>query len=145
MTRINVGIKPWELCDQHLIAEYKELPRAYGKKFKARPPEHFKLGTGHVVWCAQHQQSLWTRHQQLVAEMRYRGFAANINLPMPDDDMVSSLGWMCWQVTEEKRARSILQERILERLKNMRGAPRWTNRLRPFSAGGFLWGYPSGC
>jgi deoxyribonuclease (pyrimidine dimer) len=131
MTRINVGIKPWELCDQHLIAEYKELPRAYGKRYKARPPKHFCLGTGHVVWCAQHQQSLWTRHQQLVEEMTRRGFATNIELSMPGDDMIFALGWMCWQTSEATRARYILQERILDRLDNMRGTPRWTNRLRP--------------
>jgi hypothetical protein len=131
MTRINVGIKPCELCDQHLIAEYKELPRAYGKRYKARPPEHFRLGTGHVAWCAQYQQSLWVRHRELVAEMHHRGFATNINLSMPDNDAFYAFGWMCWQVTEEKRARYILQDRIHERLDTMRGAPRWTRRLRP--------------
>lgn len=52
MTRINL-IAPAELCDQHLLAEHRELtriPNAVAKrKFSLLgQPEDYKLGTGHV-------------------------------------------------------------------------------------------------
>ena len=53
MTRINVGIQPVELTDQHLIAEHREIKRipncvAKGKYNMEGIPDKFKLGTGHV-------------------------------------------------------------------------------------------------
>lgn len=84
MTRINVGISVEELCDQHLVAEYRELPRAFGVPPKTPPPPAFKLGKGHVAWCAQSQGSLLLRLVELRQEMQYRGFAVNYPmLPVP--------------------------------------------------------------
>ena len=53
MTRINVGIPPAELVNQHLIAEHREIKRipnciAKGKYNMDGIPDKFKLGTGHV-------------------------------------------------------------------------------------------------
>ena len=53
MTRINVGIPPAELVNQHLLAEHREIKRipncvAKGKYNMDGMPERFKLGTGHV-------------------------------------------------------------------------------------------------
>ena len=50
MTRINVGIQPVELTDQHLIAEHREIKRipncvAKGKYNMEGVPDKFKLGT----------------------------------------------------------------------------------------------------
>ncbi len=52
MTRINL-IPPTELCDQHLLAEHRELTRipnavAKGKFHLKGQPEEYKLGEGHV-------------------------------------------------------------------------------------------------
>ena len=52
MTRINI-IPPAELCDQHLLAEHRELTRipnlvAKGKFSLEGQPSDYKLGTGHV-------------------------------------------------------------------------------------------------
>ena len=55
MTRINVGICEEELCDQHLVAEYRELPRLFGHIPKGPIPGCFTLGRGHVNYCSQFQ------------------------------------------------------------------------------------------
>ena len=52
MTRINI-IPPAELCDQHLLAEHRELTRipnlvVKGKFSLEGQPSDYKLGTGHV-------------------------------------------------------------------------------------------------
>ena len=52
MTRINL-VPPEELCDQHLLAEHRELTRipnavAKGKFHLKGQPTEYKLGEGHV-------------------------------------------------------------------------------------------------
>lgn len=53
MTRINANIDPADLCDQHLIAEYREMVRipnfvlTHPTKLNAIP-DTYRLGTGHV-------------------------------------------------------------------------------------------------
>ncbi len=52
MTRINL-VPPEELCDQHLLAEHRELTRipnavAKGKYHLKGQPAEYKLGEGHV-------------------------------------------------------------------------------------------------
>ena len=120
MTRINVGIPPAELCDQHLIAEYRELPRLFSFVSKRTPPAAFTLGTGHVLWCAQYQGSLALRQASLIAEMARRGFRTSHAAPEP------SGGY--WSPADEERARPIVRERIACRLKGMKRAPKWTDR-----------------
>lgn len=117
MTRVNVGIEPHELCDQHLIAEYRELPRCFAS-FKQRPPEQFTLGRGHVTWCAQYPGMLADRHRALVAEMRRRGFRVSYPEPPVADGARP-------EQKEVARARRIVLERIRERLGSMK-EPRWS-------------------
>ena len=52
MTRINL-VDPSELCDQHLLAEHRELTRipnavARGRFSLVGQPADYKLGEGHV-------------------------------------------------------------------------------------------------
>lgn len=124
MTRINVGVNPKELCDQHLIAEYRELPRLWGLQTKMAPPPRFKLGSGHVAWCAQYQGMLADRYEALVAEMQTRGF----NVAFPETPPNAREGRRPLD-EEVVQARVLVQERILERFKTMKRTPRWTNRL----------------
>lgn len=132
VTRVNVGISVAELCDQHLIAEYKELPRCYGVRVKRSAPKLFKLGAGHVAWCAQYQHSLWNRHRELVAEMMHRGFKPeSITLDQPDLGKRLELGWRSWTEHQATLARPLLQERIVQRLATMKREPKWTKRTRP--------------
>lgn len=82
MTRINL-VPVQELADQHLMAEYRELPRVFGavqkhidagkkiKDFKISPT--YILGTGHVTFFYNKLLYLSNRHEQIVLECIKRG------------------------------------------------------------------------
>jgi len=74
VTRINV-VPPEELSRQHLLAEYRELPRVFtlARKRQADPrgvPSGYTLGRGHVLFFTVHLAWLKERYNALVAEMR---------------------------------------------------------------------------
>lgn len=91
MTRINC-IDPKDLCDKHLIAEYRELPRiaklaqkAYNKNKDRKLPQTYILGTGHVLFFYNKGEYLSKRHNSICTEMLKRGFT--VNFPnYPDDN-----------------------------------------------------------
>ena len=79
MTRINVGIPPAELVNQHLIAEHREIKRipnciAKGKYNMDGIPDKFKLGTGHVKFFYNKLLYLKNRYIRLYNECVKRGF-----------------------------------------------------------------------
>ena len=79
MTRINVGIPPDELINQHLIAEHREIKRipnciAKGKYNMEGIPDKFKLGTGHVKFFYNKLLYLKNRYISLYNECIKRGF-----------------------------------------------------------------------
>ena len=79
MTRINVGIPPTELVNQHLIAEHREIKRipnciAKGKYNMEGIPDKFKLGTGHVKFFYNKLLYLKNRYTSLYNECIKRGF-----------------------------------------------------------------------
>ena len=79
MTRINVGIPPTELVNQHLIAEHREIKRipnciAKGKYNMEGIPDKFKLGTGHVKFFYNKLLYLKNRYVSLYNECIKRGF-----------------------------------------------------------------------
>lgn len=125
MTRINV-VPPQELSRQHLLAEYRELPRVFGLVRKAQGrgatpadftiPTDYTLGRGHVTFF--YNKLLWLswRHIHLVNEMVSRGyepkFTANLRVEFGDLDY----RWFGdWQPDAE--ALRINRARIKERTK----------------------------
>ena len=79
MTRINVGIPPAELINQHLLAEHREIKRipnciAKGKYNMEGIPDKFKLGTGHVKFFYNKLLYLKKRYISLYNECVKRGF-----------------------------------------------------------------------
>ena len=79
MTRINVGVKPAELHNKHLIAEHREIKRIPNQIKKGRysldgMPEQFKLGTGHVKFFYDKLKYLHLRYASIYAECLKRGF-----------------------------------------------------------------------
>ena len=79
MTRINVGIPPAELVNQHLIAEHREIKRipnciVKGKYNMDGIPDRFKLGTGHVKFFYNKLLYLKSRYIKLYEECINRGF-----------------------------------------------------------------------
>lgn len=130
MTRINVGILPSELCDQHLIAEYRELPRmaAYSRLCLQRGNEYdmpFTLGAGHMKSCMRYGEYLAARHVEILVEMRFRGFK-------PSYDAIYNFAY--WHMPSGDwiiAATKLVRTRIFDRLHAMKREPTWTDRSRP--------------
>ncbi|MDO4434199.1 MAG: pyrimidine dimer DNA glycosylase/endonuclease V [Alysiella sp.] len=81
MTRINL-VPPQELCDQHLLAEHRELTRipnavAKGKFSLQGQSADYKLGEGHVRFFFNKLLFLQKRYADLHAECLARGFKVN--------------------------------------------------------------------
>lgn len=83
MTRINC-IPPAELTREHLLAEYRELPRtvalanaawrARRADVERRAPARYVLGTGHVLFFYDKLSWVRERFRGLVEEMLRRGY-----------------------------------------------------------------------
>ena len=82
--RCNVGVNPFYLTDQHLIAEYSEIPMIIGSlrywnwEIRSTIPEYFKLGSGHMNFLKCKLSYLRKRHQQVKLEMKDRGFDSSL-------------------------------------------------------------------
>lgn len=90
MTRVNC-VPPEELTRQHLIAEYRELPRIFGLVRAAiargenpndkRNPPTYTLGTGHCRFFYNKLLYLKVRQMSLMEEMAERGYIVNFQPP----------------------------------------------------------------
>ena len=117
MTRINVGIPPAELTNQHLIAEHREIKRipnciAKGKYNMNGIPDKFKLGTGHVKFFYNKLLHLKKRYIRLYEECVKRGF--NVQNYIGAWDNIPKELMNDYKPTLIDRA--IVQERINEKL-----------------------------
>lgn len=133
MTRINIGIHPRELCDQMLIADYRELPRMrqfaherYARYGRVGPrPTTPTLGTGHMAFWLPYGPALEAHYNATCDEMRRRGFRPTLEWR----------GYMFQELyltpEEEAACRALLIPRIRERLAAMKRTPTWTNSQRP--------------
>lgn len=116
MTRINV-IPPQQLCDQHLLAEYRELPRVFTlskNNSKAHIPPTYRLGSGHVTFFYNKLKWLRVRHKSITEELIRRGFDIKMTEPLPKLDETSENDW-----NPSEEAVKMNQMRILERLTKM--------------------------
>lgn len=119
MTRINVGVKPYELSRQHLIAEHREITRIpnavrAGRFSDKGIPSKFKLGTGHVKFFYYKLLYLKHRYESLYDECMSRGYKVT---PKHDAFSTNGIGPNHWQdYTPTDRDRQIIQQRIEERL-----------------------------
>lgn len=123
MTRINV-VPVQELSRLHLVAEYRELPRAFRLAYKAsqsanpwtdRQPKEYTLGTGHVLFFYDKLSFLADRHQELVQEMLTRGFKPAYTVSLADLWASIPKGyWKGYKATSE--ALKVNRERIALRL-----------------------------
>lgn len=125
MTRINV-IEVKELSRQHLVAEYRELPRIYAfvEKAVARGltpttmpiPAEYTLGKGHMYFFADKLTFIRYRQRDLIAEMKRRGYQANFSVPSVLDTL-AKVGYLelmnDYQPTSE--AIALNQARIKDR------------------------------
>lgn len=125
MTRINC-VPASELHSKHLVAEYRELPRIFGcvkalqakglgvESVRKRAPLTYTMGQGHMLFFYDKCMFLLRRQQELIREMRFRGYDPKFTYP---NDLINGISeeWLgTWEPTEE--ALAINRARIRERM-----------------------------
>ena len=111
MTRINTA-PPAVLTDEHLFAEWRELPRVLRLALDARPvPARYTLGAGHMRFFLPRLGWLGRRHAELTAELLSRGCALTPRPPLPTDGGD-------WEPDDD--ARRVNAGRLVERLRGAR-------------------------
>lgn len=137
MTRINL-VPVQELADQHLMAEYRELPRIFGavrkhvqaeknvKDFKIAP--YYLLGTGHVTFFYDKLKFLANRHYDLVLECLRRG----INISNTGINDISDIPdeW-CGEYLPSTSEIELSRSRIIEKIQAKPDFYRWTSSVKP--------------
>lgn len=124
MTRINV-VPVQSLTREHLVAEYRELPRTFALAHKAsissRPwtnnqPKQYTLGTGHILFFYDKLGFLAKRQLELIQEMFRRGYEPKFLDCLKEQwrDKIPAGYWKDYVPTED--AIKINQERIDKRL-----------------------------
>ena len=127
MTRINV-IPVCELSDQHLIAEYHELPRVLKQDINiADAPERYVLGKGHVKWGRKHAKFCWKRFVDLIIEMEHRGFKTNFDTT----DLLDMSADYAEDYNQTPEDLELNRQRIREKYNMKPDWYRWTNRTKP--------------
>lgn len=117
MTRINV-VSVTELCDQHLLAEHRELTRIPNDIVKREgnvplsTAKAYLLGAGHVTFFRNKLKFLKSRYDALHQECLDRGF--NVVYKWPDKASEYAELWQDYVVTEEDIL--LNQKRIQERM-----------------------------
>ena len=120
MTRINAGIRPIQLVDSHLFAEYRELKRipntiTSGKAVVKDLPKQFTLGSGHVKWFYTRLKYLHNRSNELYLELLKR------NYDVEDySSCFENLPQHLYNDWDDSSAKPMLVERITERLVTMK-------------------------
>lgn len=113
MTRINVGIPVKMLCDEHLLAEHREIKRLPNSKLLGKPSKFFVLGKGHVTFFKDKGKFTLKRYISIYNECKLRGF--NVT------DYRSS--WNNYDGNEympTPDAINLISNRIIERLSHMK-------------------------
>lgn len=125
MTRINV-IPVSELSDQHLIAEYHELPRVLKQNINtADAPEKYCLGRGHMKWAKRYALYIRGRYGELCREMLLRGFTVNYYTDAFDASLYKHWYYPTPEDIELNR------QRIREKYNMKPNWYRWTKRTKP--------------
>lgn len=119
MTRVNI-VPVEELSDQHLIAEYRELPmvpaslsrtlRSKKGLVESKISPQYTLNSGHVYFFYDKGIFLRKRYRQVVREMRRRGFKPDRNRSLPVQVFRDNALFKDWRPDEE--AEKISRERI---------------------------------
>ncbi len=123
MTRINI-IEPSELTDQHLIAEYREIFMVAGSLRRTlvsksgyqetRVPDKYTLNQGHVYFFYNKGKYLHNRYNELILEMKNRGFSPSNDRPFPFDVFMNNDLYNDWVPTIEDY--KVIRKRIDEKI-----------------------------
>lgn len=131
MTRVNL-VPPSELYDQHLIAEYRELPMVPAalerslRSINGLPeiPKRYTLGKGHVTFFYNKGMFLAFRYLAIFEEMRARLLNPNPYRMFPVEVFTLDL-WNDWTPSEQDIALS--RKRIAERIAQK---PNWYRKTQ---------------
>lgn len=136
MTRINL-IDVELLSDQHLFAEYRELPRVMGdvralvSKGKSvrdvKFPSSFVLGKGHMTFFYNKLEFLVKRHQRLVEECIARGNKITNVKPLDVSDI--PIEW-CNDYTPCNDEVRLSNSRLIERIGEKPSFYKWHKKQR---------------
>ena len=134
MTRINI-VDPSELTDQHLIAEYREIFMVAGSLKRtlvskvgyqeSKVPERYTLNSGHVYFFYNKGRYLHRRYDELIKEMKLRGFMPSDDRPFPFQIFMDNDLYNDWTPTMEDY--KIIRERIQQKI-NMK--PEWYRKTQ---------------
>jgi len=122
MSRVNSGINPVFLSDQHLIAESVEITMITGslKKdkwfIKGSVPDKFCLGKGHINFFKPKLIYLSNRLDQVNYEMKRRGFNPGTYVRLKEFALISPELCNLWKPTFQDTC--IVRQRVIERLKS---------------------------
>lgn len=131
MTRINL-IPVEELSDQHLIAEYKELPRCIKQDINIFDAPHtYTLGKGHMKWARRNWHFLLNRFSLICSEMDYRGFKRKYSAKDLYDYFYSHYKFEKIIYIPSSADLKISRDRIKEKLFLKPSFYKWTNRNKP--------------
>jgi deoxyribonuclease (pyrimidine dimer) len=124
MTRINV-IPVEELTDQHLMAEYRELPMVPAAARRSNPARYkpstvYTLNKGHVLFFFNKQKFLMNRWLSLIEELYSRGFAIDPESRQVAWKELDKFPQVDWQ--PDNTAISVNKQRIEERINQK---PQW--------------------
>ena len=128
MTRINT-VDVQSLTDQHLMAEYRELPMVNASLKRSlnskrgfdinRIPKKYTLNSGHVTFFYDKGKWLHDRYQSLISELRNRNFDINPDERTVDWNVFIDYNlYNDWTPTQESK--SINAERIIQRIEAKR-------------------------
>lgn len=118
MTRINV-VPVSELTDQHLMAEYRELPMVMGSSKRSNvanyvPSTKYTLNTGHVKFFYNKKSYLIKRYNELIIELKRRGFNIDPLSRNVDFSLLDKFPQCEWEPNDDDR--EINRERIQIRI-----------------------------
>jgi len=131
MTRINV-VPVEELSDQHLIAEYHELPRVIKQNIDiSDAPDKYCLGKGHMKWARKSMLFTLSRYRAIYYEMIKRGFHPKHT---PHDLTLyafSQSDFLYTKYEPTQEALKLNRDRLIEKYKQKPDWYKWTNREKP--------------
>ena len=127
MTRINAHIRPIKLCDQHLVAEYREIlrtnalaikrARKEGKSMLGNIQQSFTLGSGHVTFFYDKLLYIHLRFNARRSDLINRGMNATIEWQL---DEIEEFKWLSNDWPDDPEADQLIVARILERARTMK-------------------------
>lgn len=130
MARINSGINPKYLSDQHLIAESVEITmitgalRKDGYVIKGSVPDEYCLGKGHINFFKPKILYLAKRLVEVNNEMKLRGFNPGTSIDVFEFNFLFLLN--NWR--PQFKDTCLVRQRIIERLKEPKKAKRGFHR-----------------